>query len=88
MLQSSDLTALLEQSEQAFLRELPTLLRDRQGEWVAYHGVERVAVERTKAEVYGACRRHGLRDEEFLVRCIEEPLEGEIFIGPDAASCG
>jgi hypothetical protein len=85
MIQRSNTTTLLNQSDEAFARELPTLLSDHFRKWVGYHGTERVSIERTKAEAYAACRRRGLEDEEFLVRCIEEPLDEDLVIGPDAA---
>lgn len=85
MIRRSDVRTLLNQSDEAFARELPALLSEHLGKWIGYHGMERVSIENTKAEAYAACRRRGLGDEEFLVRCIEEPLEEDIIIGPDAA---
>lgn len=84
MIRRSDTTMLLNQSDEAFAQELPVLLKDHFGKWAGYHGAERVSIEQTKAEAYAACRRRGLEDEEFLVRCIEEPLEEDLVIGPDA----
>ena len=85
MIRRSDTTKLLNESERAFVQALPALLSDHQGKWVGYHGMERVSIERTKAEAYAACRRRRLEDDEFLVRCIEEPLDDDLVVGPDAA---
>lgn len=85
MIRRSDTTTILNQSDEAFARDLPVLLNDHFGRWVGYHGMERVSIEHSKADAYAACRRRGLEDEEFLVRCIEEPLVEDLVIGPDAA---
>jgi hypothetical protein len=62
------------QSQQAFWRELPELLKlkSRKRQWVAYHGNERVTVGRTDVEVYQECLRRGLRRGEFYVASIGE----------------
>lgn len=56
-------------SQDAFFRELPTLLQDRtlRGKWVAYHGDERVRIGRTEAEVIRECLRRGLRRDQYDV---------------------
>lgn len=83
MIDSAKTAASLQESEDAFVRELPSLLRDHEGKWIAYHGFRRVTVAGTKAEAYAECYRQGLCDDDFLVRCIEPPLE-EMILGPDA----
>lgn len=83
MFPSTEKIAALQQSEDAFLRELPSLLLEHEGRWAAYHDARRVTVANTKCEAYSECYQRGLTDDEFLVRCIEPPLD-EITLGPDA----
>ena len=66
---------------QAFLRDLPQLYAQRPGQWVAYHGAERVGFALTKQEMYQVCRDRGFDLDETLVECIE-PLMGDLFWGP------
>jgi hypothetical protein len=70
-----------EESHETFLQDLGQLLNERPGQWVAYHGAERIGFASTKAELYQQCFRRGLKRGEFLVRSIE-PEPGEIVIGP------
>jgi hypothetical protein len=85
MIRNAKTLASLEEAEDAFLRELPVLLRDHEGKWAAYYGVDRVALADTKSAAYTECNRQGLADEDFLVRCIEPPLD-EVTFGPDSQS--
>ena len=56
-------------SQEAFFRDLPTLLEDRKlrGKWVAYHGQERVKVGRSETEVLRECLRRGLQPDQYDV---------------------
>jgi hypothetical protein len=62
---------LAEQALLAFRRDLPTLLKERPREWVAYHGDRRVGIARTDLELYQLCARQGLPDDECIVCPIE-----------------
>lgn len=64
---------LAELAELAFRRDLPALLKERPGEWVAYHGDRRIGIARTDLELYKECARLGLPDDE----CIVSPIEPE-----------
>lgn len=55
----------------AFRRELPELLKQRRGEWVAYHGDRRVGIARTGLELYQECARQGIPFDDFIVTRIE-----------------
>jgi hypothetical protein len=76
-------------AEHAFRRDLVQLLEERPGQWVAYHGEQRVGFAPTKTELYLECLRRGWKHEEFVVHCIEPddfdvvvpPLPGEAWDG-------
>jgi hypothetical protein len=79
-------SALIEQADSAFRRDLGQLIQEHLGRWVAYHGGRRIGVAATKAELYQQCLHGGFKRGEFLVRSIE-PDPGEIVIGPGFAEC-
>src|SRR3954454_1707032 len=66
---------------QAFRTQLPQLLREAPGQWVAYQGSERIDIAPTKAALYQLCLGRGLRRGDFLVRSIEPTLD-EVVVGP------
>jgi hypothetical protein len=68
-------------AQQAFERALPQLLRERPGQWVAYHGDRLIGFAPSKSELYQECLRQGLPRGEFLVRSIE-PGPEVIAVGP------
>jgi hypothetical protein len=57
-------------SNAAYRRDLPRLLRERPGQWVAYHGDEQVGFAANDLELYQLCLKRWDHDE-FIVRCIE-----------------
>lgn len=65
-------------SQQAFWRDLPELLKNKRnrGKWAAYHGEERVAIDRSDVEAYQKCLRRGLERGEFYVGRVEADPEG------------
>jgi hypothetical protein len=69
---------LLQEADQAFRRDLAQLLKERPGQWVAYHGAERIGFAPRKPEMYQVCRDRGFDLRETLVTCIE-PEEVIIF---------
>ena len=71
---------LVAASQAAFRRALPGLLRQRPRQWVAFHGDERVGFGRTEAELYEACFRRGLAEDQFVVRFIlpEPPPDADV----------
>jgi hypothetical protein len=56
-------------AQKAFWRDLPELLKNKRirGQWVAYHGDERVSIGRDDGELYRECLRRGLQRGEFYV---------------------
>jgi hypothetical protein len=77
----SQVHPLVAQAQQAFHRALPQLLRERPGQWAAYHGDRLIGFAQDKADLYQECLRQGLPRGEFLVRSIEPETE-VIAVGP------
>jgi hypothetical protein len=59
--------AILE-AQTAFLRDLPELLQERRGQWVAYYGDRRIGFAETEDALGRECLRQGYTD--YLVRCV------------------
>lgn len=57
-------------SQAAFAGDLPRLLEERPGQWVAYQGQRQLGFGRSKTELYQQCLRLGFRVGEFVVRRI------------------
>lgn len=72
VLLASDPLPMIQASVNAFRRDLPELLRNSRGMWVAYHGDERIAVGRSQIALYELCFRRGLTRDDFIVCGIEE----------------
>ena len=51
----------------AFARELPALLREHAGKWVAYHGRERLGIAENDLDLYELGRQRGLSPQSMLV---------------------
>jgi len=66
-----------QQALQAFRRDLPTLMKEHPGKWVAYHGDRRVGIADTNLELYQLCDRQGIPDDDYIVAPIdwEPPYE-------------
>jgi hypothetical protein len=60
-------SSLLARSIEAFYRNLPELLKQHDGKWVAYHGDEWVGAGRTETELFQKCLERGFKDDEFIV---------------------
>ena len=69
---------MIAKSQEAFRRDLPQILDKRYGQWVAYHGDERIGFGRSQFELYDECIRRGLRDDEFVVRVVAPEAPAEI----------
>jgi hypothetical protein len=70
----------IQRSKEAFLRDLPSLLRQkkRKGQWVVYHGDKRLAFGKSQAELDQLCVRRGLALTEVHVgRIRPHPPEPE-----------
>ena len=75
---SSEIPPLVLQSQKAFWRDLPELLKVKRNhkDWAAYHGDERVAITRSDVEAYQECFRRGLKHEEFYVGRLKADPDG------------
>jgi hypothetical protein len=58
---------LVQKSIEAFRRDLPELLQTHRGQWVAYHGDERLGFGETETELYQRVFRRGLTRNDFVV---------------------
>ncbi len=58
---------MIQKSIDAFRRDLPELLWTHPGQWVAYHGDERIGFGRTETELYQRCFARGLTRDDFIV---------------------
>jgi hypothetical protein len=63
--------ALEVQALRTYWRDLPQLLQERPGQWVAYHGDRQLGFAGTRYELWQECLKQGLRPDEFLIRIIE-----------------
>ncbi len=57
----------VDQCLNAYRRDLPEMLVDHQGEWVAYHGDQRVGFGQSKTKLYQHCLDQGWSSSTFIV---------------------
>jgi hypothetical protein len=57
------------EAQVTFFRELPELLKERQGQWVAYYGARRLGFAATKSALRKECWRQGF--QEVFIRYVE-----------------
>jgi hypothetical protein len=71
---------LVQSSQEAFRRALPQLLQEPGcfRRWVAYHGETCLGFAASETELYQECRRRGLTDGEFVVRCIVPEVPADL----------
>jgi hypothetical protein len=79
--QPPDLDALGRQALLTFWRDLPQLLQERPGQWVAYRGERQLGFGRTRTELWQECLRQGLDPEEFMIRSIQ-PEDPDLVLDP------
>jgi hypothetical protein len=68
------------QAVQTFRRDLSRLLEERPGEWVAYHGTQRIGIAKTDQELYRKCATLGIPDADYIVRSIEPEPPDVIYL--------
>jgi len=68
-------------SYEAFLQDLPKLLKEHADRWVAYAGVKRIGIADSQTELIQRCLAQGLTPQEFLVLGIEPEIE-EVVLTP------
>jgi hypothetical protein len=73
-----ELSPQIQQSRNAFRRDLPHLLWERYRQWVAYHGDERIGFSSSKRRLYQECLRRGPRPGTFVIRSIEPEVPREV----------
>jgi hypothetical protein len=73
-----EVAPIIAQSQAAFRRDLPELMKTHYRQWVAYHGDERIGFARNSFDLYEACFGRGLKRGEFVVRSIEPEMPEEI----------
>jgi hypothetical protein len=57
----------IREAVEAFDRELPNLLQDRSGNWVAYHGANRLGFSKDKTDLYQRFTGQGYDSKELFV---------------------
>ena len=68
---------LYTQSQAAFYRNLPELLKSHKRQWVAYRGDECIGFARTQTELYERCLRRGLKEQEFYLRFVSDAASAD-----------
>ena len=56
------------EAQRQFFADLPQMLRERPGQWVAYYGKHRLGFAKDDLALWQECRRQGY--EEVLIWCI------------------
>jgi hypothetical protein len=68
------------QGQEAFRRDLPQLLEQYRGQWVAYRGPDRIAVGKTQEAAYQQCLQSGKGKEDFVVLYVEPGADATTFL--------
>jgi hypothetical protein len=68
---------LIAQAQVRHRRDLPGLVCEHQGDWVAYKGDERLEIGRSKTALYRKYLDRGLARHELLVLCVQPDLFDE-----------
>jgi hypothetical protein len=69
-------------AEAAFRRDLKQLLKERPGQWVAYHGDRRIGFADDDLALAKACLEAGIDLSEFIVKFIEPQTGNRMIMGP------
>ncbi len=70
-LMDSEPLPMIRKSIDAFRRDLPQLLQKHRGQWVGYHGDERLGFGTAETVVYQEGFRRGLTRNDFIVGFVE-----------------
>jgi hypothetical protein len=68
---SADLSPTIAQSQRAFRHDLPALLLDCAGRWVAYRGERQVGCGDSIIDLYRNCFGMGIKSDELVVRLVD-----------------
>jgi hypothetical protein len=79
------LSKLIQRAHGTFIRELPELLKRHRGQWVAYHGDQRLGFSRDKVKLMKEWHRRGVPQGELGLFCVVPyyPDEHIIYFGVD-----
>jgi hypothetical protein len=69
---NSEPLPMIQRSIDAFRRDLPGLLKEHRGQYIAYHGQERIGIASSQISLYDECFRRGLSRDDFVVCGIDE----------------
>lgn len=75
-------TETIEAATKAFRKDLPELLKQHPGKWVAYHGSEQFGIAEDDFDLYRACYKQGWKLSEFIVERIEPANANALIMGP------
>ena len=59
--------SVYEQSQAAFYRNLPELLKQHGGQWVAYHGDDLLGFGNSQTKLFLQCLGRGFAEDQFTV---------------------
>ena len=62
---------MIQRTYEAFLRDLPEMLKTHYRQWVAYHGDQRLFFGRSQTNLIQECLRRGIPEDEFVVYSVE-----------------
>jgi hypothetical protein len=64
----------IRRSQQALRQALPELLQQPKlfRQWVAYHGEQRIGIDRDAARLLGECSRRGLAEDQYYIGWIDQ----------------
>jgi hypothetical protein len=69
-----------DQAWRAFRRDLPALLGNHRGQWVAYRGEQQLGTGLTPASLYDEWLSRGIAPEDLVI-CQVEPIVEETMMG-------
>jgi hypothetical protein len=86
--EGADRAGLQKAAFEAFIRELPALLSEHAGKWVAYHGAERLGIADDDTDLYKLGWQQGLSPQSMLVIGIDpEADQVPVIHESEFASC-
>jgi hypothetical protein len=80
---AAEIAPMIARSQAAFRRDLASLLPKHSGQWVAYHGDERIGFGKSQTKLYQVCIARGLKPDEFVVRWVDEDADDDLAFGLD-----
>jgi hypothetical protein len=84
--EGDDWAELQQTAFDAFARDLPALLDEQAGKWVAYHGPERLGIADNDTDLYELGRQRGLPPQAMLVIGIDPEADQVPILSETALS--